>query len=82
MGRASEASSLSVRSPGCASPPRSPSGSLLPSVNKGIGSPQLVWVVAAGAAPCLCLVMQRSVFPLVEPFKELSGLEAGEGREL
>lgn len=26
--------------------------------------------------------MQRSVFPLVEPFKELSGLEAGEGREL
>lgn len=55
---------------------------LLSLLIKQLGHPQLVWVVAAGFALCLRVVMQRSIFLLVEPFKELSGLEAGEGREL
>lgn len=64
--------------------PRSPFGSLLPAgdaavVSKGSGSPP----VCCCCSSLVCyVVMQRSIFSLVEPFRELSRLEAGEGREL
>lgn len=82
VGRTSRASSSWVTSPGYLSPPLAPSHppEPLPVEIKELGQPQPVWALLLGL---LCVRWDAGQhFPVREPFKELSGSEGGEGREL
>lgn len=82
VGRTSRASSSWVTSPGYLSPPLAPSHppEPLPVEIKELGQPQPVWALLLGLLRVRWDAGQH--FPVREPFKELSGSEGGEGREL